>query len=140
MANNMGFTDDTSIPVYTKNGLLRAKYNADIQKGDYVFDRNGKPVLVTDVYTSELQQVYKILLSDGRYIYAGSGHLWTYAMSGNADGNFVYTETTEELYIRGTCKENTSGTGQLKYWLPMGKPIDYPDANLKCSRTYSDGV
>ena len=54
---------DTKIP--TPNGWKTA---GEIQVGDYLFDREGKPTKVLGVYPQGLQETYEIELRDGRTV------------------------------------------------------------------------
>lgn len=64
--------DDTLIP--TPTGLRMLK---DIDVGDYVFNRYGKPVKVLEVYPQDgKQDTYEITLKDGRKTRCNGEHLW----------------------------------------------------------------
>ena len=125
-----GLINDPVIPVYTPDGSVYEKLNGELQVGDYVFNRMGKPVKVVAVYPRGEQDIYKVSLSDGRMLYTDSSHLWTYLLSkGKATMN-TYTNSTKELYERGVYIESKDGRRKLKYFIPMNHAVEYPEANL----------
>lgn len=125
-----GLLDETLIPVWTEDGSVYHKRNGDLEVGDYVFNRKGKPVMVTGVYHRGLQDIYKVLLSDGRYLLTDSSHLWTYMMSKGKQSMNTYTNSTLELYERGVVVKSENGKESYKYWIPMNQAVEYPEANV----------
>lgn len=125
-----GLTDDTMVPVWTEGGSVHEKRNGDLQVGDYVFNRLGKPVEVTGVYHRGLQDIYKVTLSDGRCMFTDSSHLWTYMLNKGKQTTNTYTNSTKELYERGVYIEGKDGRHKLRYWIPMNQAVQYPEANL----------
>ncbi len=125
-----GLTDDTMVPVWTPDGSLYEKRNGDLQIGDYVFNRKGKPVQVTGVFHRGIQDIYKVTLSDGRYLLTDSSHLWTYMLSKGKYSANTYTNSTKELFERGVYIESKDGRHKLKYWIPMNHAVQYPEADL----------
>ena len=79
---------DTDIP--TPNGWRKL---GDIKVGDYVFDRHGKPTLVSGVFEQGKQRAYKVVLGDGRSTICAGEHLWSYYPSSGALQNKFITET-----------------------------------------------
>ena len=59
--------------VYTPNGYKEIK---DIQVGDYVFNRLGKPTKVLATYNHTNVEMYRITFSDGRTVECCKDHLW----------------------------------------------------------------
>ena len=59
--------------VYTPNGYKEIK---DIQVGDYVFNRMGKPTKVLATYNHTNVEMYRITFSDGRTVECCKDHLW----------------------------------------------------------------
>lgn len=123
-----GLTDETDVPVWTEDGSVTVKRNGDLEIGDYVFNRYGKPVLVTGVYHRGMQDIYKVSLNDGRCLYTDSSHLFTYLQSkGKATMN-TYTNSVKELYDRGVyIEDKKTGRRKLKYWIPMNEAVEYPE-------------
>lgn len=59
--------------VYTPDGYKIIK---DIQPGDYVFNKQGKPVKVLDIYDNPQSEMCKITFSDGNTVECCIDHLW----------------------------------------------------------------
>lgn len=125
-----GLTNDTVVPVYTKDGSIVEKLNGDLQVGDYVFNRLGQPVQVIGVFPRGKQDIYKVSLSDGRCLYTDSSHLWTYLEARGQGGN-TYTNSTKELYTRGVYTIGKDGKHKLKYYVPMNHAVVYPEKTFK---------
>lgn len=108
--------DETPIPVY--NQAEPIKRNGDLMVGDYVFNRQGKPVEVTGVFHQGKKQLYCVTLSDGRTLYTGREHLWTYSNVGGKGSTYWRVATTEELMTK--LQNNKS-----RYVIPMNEPVQY---------------
>ena len=63
---------DTLIP--TPSGYKKL---GDLQVGDYVFNRYGKPVEILGVFDQGELNTYKVTLEDGRSTLCNDEHLWT---------------------------------------------------------------
>ncbi len=125
-----GIRDDIPIPVYTEDGSVSWKLNGELEIGDYVFNRLGKPVKVVGVFHRGLQDIYKVTFSDGREIYTDGSHLWTYLFAKGKYSANTYTNSTKELLERGVYNEGPDGRRKLKYWIPMNQAVEYPEAAL----------
>lgn len=125
-----GLVNDTVVPVYTQDGSCFEKRNGDLQIGDYVYNRKGEPVRVVGVFPRGLQDVYKVVLTDGRSLVTDGSHLWTYLMSKGKYSANTYTNSTKELYERGVYSGVIRGKAKLKYWLPRNQAVQYPHAKL----------
>lgn len=85
-------------PVVTPDGL---RFMRDLQVGDYVYARNGKPTKITyvsDIFTDH--DCYEIVFSDGAKVIAGKDHQWLVRNVTTGDkltGEII--ARTEELYI-----------------------------------------
>ena len=62
---------DVNTRLWTPSGYIRM---GDIQVGDYVIDRNGKPTKVTVVSEEHYNQSYKFTLSNGTSFVANEDH------------------------------------------------------------------
>ena len=110
----------------------------DVEVGDYVLDRNGKPIKVT--HTSEVfrNQTYTITLSNGESFVANEDHIHivqyrTTANNGNTKEN-KWREvelTTKELLDKGiyylsACTEKKPKGRENKYFIPLiNKAVEY---------------
>ena len=68
-----GKANPVDTPIPTPDGW---KTVGDIKVGDYLFDRYGKPTLVTGVYPQGTIDTYEITLKDGRKVKCAEDHLW----------------------------------------------------------------
>ena len=126
-----GLLDDTIVPVYDKDEQIFYKRNGDLVVGDYVYNRLGKPVKVTGVYHRGLQDLYEVILSDGRSLITDASHLWTYMQSKGKNTENTYTNSTKELYDRGVnIIHKPTGKAKHKYYIPMNEAVEYPERTL----------
>lgn len=109
------------IPVPDEKGF---KLNGDLKVGDYVYNRQGKPVKVTGVYPRGKLDVYRVTLNDGRYIDCGGDHLWTYRnKSGNGAKTWKTVKTTELMNKRIAIKR-PDGRTQYQFVIPQNGPTE----------------
>lgn len=126
-----GLTNDTRIPIYDEDGKIAFKRNGDLQIGDYVFNRLGKPVQVVGVFPRGMMDIYKVSLSDGRYLYTDSSHLWTYSLNENNRLSEWHTNSTKELLDSGICFDDVSiGHKKFKYFIPVNGAVEYPEQSV----------
>ena len=64
--------NSTKIP--TINGFKKV---GEIKPGDTLFDRNGKPTKVLQIFPQGQLRVYKITFGDGRVALCSKDHIWT---------------------------------------------------------------
>ena len=122
--------DETPIPVY--NQAEPVKRNGDLMVGDYVFNREGKPVQVTGVFKQGKKRLYCVTLADGRTLYTGREHLWSYSNVGGKGGTYWRTATTEDLMLK---LQSNKG----RYVIPMNKPVQYDKRKYRIS-PYNRGM
>lgn len=65
----------TPIPMYEG----KMKFLGDLEVGDVILSRDGKPTKVTGIYEQGKRQVFIVRLADGRETRCASDHLWTIA-------------------------------------------------------------
>lgn len=120
-------TNSTRIPVYTADNSIGYKLNGDLKIGDYVFNREGKPVKVTGVYPQGELDIYEVELTDGRKLLCNSEHIWTYkSRFGNGSEKWK-TATTKELMLKYRTKYYCSGrtAHSIKFVIPMNKAVQW---------------
>lgn len=126
-----GLTNDTRIPIYDEDGKIAFKRNGDLQIGDYVFNRLGKPVQVVGVFPRGMMDIYKVSLSDGRYLYTDSSHLWTYSLNENNRPSEWCTNSTKELLDSGIYFDDVvTGHRKFKYFIPMNNAVEYSEQSV----------
>lgn len=124
---------DTPIPVYTEDGSVAWKRNGDLKIGDYVFNREGKPVPITGVYPQGVLDVYEVELTDGRKIRCNGEHIWTYkSRFGNGAKNWRNATTTElmEKYQNKYYNEGRTAHN-IKFVIPMNQPVQWAERRYK---------
>lgn len=110
--------DSELVPAPVPDGYVR---NGDLKPGDYVYGRNGKKEIVTDVFHKGLRTVYRVTLTDGRQIDCARDHLWTYKRT--TSGHWM-TSTTEELMTKNLVTPRKNGMPRYNYALPQNKPVE----------------
>lgn len=125
--------NDVKIPVYTEDGSVFWKRNGDLQIGDYVFNRNGKPVVVTGVFPQGLKTVYEVELTDGRKICCSGDHIWTYKCRYGNGAKFWKQATTIELWRKNSKKQYSEGrrAHNIKFVIPMNQPVQWDVKDYK---------
>lgn len=125
--------DDEWIPVYTSDGSVSLKRNGDLIVGDYVFNREGRPVEVTGVFPQGIQDIYEVELTDGRVLQVGNGHLWTYrSRFGNGARHWktVDTVTLMEKNAKKYYGPHNSVAG-VKFVIPMNQAVQWVERSYK---------
>ena len=110
---------DTKIP--TPAGW---RFAGDIHRDDIIFDLNGRPTRVMDIYPQKKKEAFLVTLKDGRQIKASGDHLWSvYHSTSPMDHPVVHD--TQYLYDHGIK------AGRAYKWrLPIASAAQYPEAEL----------
>lgn len=126
--------DKTIVPVFDSSNGVNWKRHGDLEPGDFVFDRCGRPTEVLGVFPQGTQDVYRVTFTDGRTLDAGGPHLWgvyTAKMKANKDkGEDVDFKvmSTLELLESGVVRSSPGGTREhLKYFIPMNEAVQWPE-------------
>ena len=98
----------------TPKGL---KIAGDIQVGDFLFDRHGKPTSVMGVFPQGKLDSYKVTFEDGRVVYCNSEHLWTLV---NENTGELETRTLQEI------KDIIDSTHDTLF-VPVAEPVEYEE-------------
>ena len=117
--------NDTLIP--TPTGYKKV---GDVKIGDYLFDKQGKPTKVINVFPQPIKkQVYVMELADGRKAKCCEDHLWTYF----SDYRRLRTESTKEILQRINSSKYglKDAEGRYRFALPINKAVQYEE------KTYS---
>ena len=98
----------------------------DIKVGDYVFDRQGNPTKVLQIFEQGEQDVYELTLTDGRTARCTKDHMWTVF---KRDGK-LYNLTLEEIMNTYKVKRKLMpGDNRVpfsfKYKIPTCDSVDY---------------
>lgn len=99
----------TIIP--TPNGNKKLK---DLKVGDYVFDENGNPTKVLEIYHRGILPCYTVVFDDGRSTRCCNEHLWTFY----GKDNQLITDTLDAI-MQDKYKLSS-------YAIPLCKTVNYP--------------
>ena len=106
----------------------------DIQVGDYIFGKNGKPTKVLNLYKN-VEKIWRMTFSDGREIDCCGEHLWEYYAEGHR-GLTKRVENTETIYNRAKSLKKGFKDSEGKGWrfrIPMNEAVEYPEQAFKIS-------
>lgn len=107
---------DTIIP--TPEG---EKKLGDLQVGDFVFGKDGKPTKILGIFDQGYLDAYKITFTDGRSTICNGEHLWTYYSDTTA---FLVTETLNSMLQRNIYTGNRKSS---RYAVPLCDAVEYPE-------------
>lgn len=133
-------SDDTMIPVFSKNGVCW-KRNGDLRVGDMVFNREGKPVRVIEVFHFTDCTMLEVELTDGRKILADPEHLWQYKSRFGDGAKTWKVADTQTLMEKNKSKYYNKGRSatNVKFVIPMNKAVQWPERAYKVD-SYVMGV
>ena len=116
-------------PIPTPNGW---KTVGEIQVGDYIFGKNGKPTQVLKLYKNP-EKIWKITFSDGRSIDCCGEHLWQYSYRTHR-GWASRVENTQTIYQRAQQLKNNFKDSDNRGWrfrIPLNEPVEYSEKVYK---------
>ena len=114
--------------VYTPNGYKRMR---DIEVGDFVFGKDGKPTKVTAVYNHSNVEMYRITFSDGVSVECCKDHLWQ--IHDQHGIKVVDTKWFTEKDQFGQVRKNnlrSDGSKCYKYWIDRCEPVQFEYQNI----------
>ena len=111
--NNLGKAQPINTVVPTPLGEKKLE---DLNVGDYVFDRFGRPTEILSIHEQGLLDNYKVTLRDGRSTYCNDEHIWGYYTS----RNLIETKTLKEMVSIGIRKG-----GGYRFHIPTNKAVEY---------------
>lgn len=119
--------DNVMVPIWTQDGSVSFKRHGDLKVGDYVFNREGKPVLVTGVFPRGEKTVYEVELADGRILRTCGQHLWTYKVCYDGDAKSWKIADTEFLMKKYLSSDSNTGEdiSDIKFVIPMNQPVEW---------------
>ncbi|ADM73616.1 terminase large subunit [Lactococcus phage 949] len=114
---------NTKIP--TPSGWKFAK---DIEVGDEIFDRLGKPTIVLGVYPQGELQAYEVIMQDGTSFVANDEHIIPYVTSKKNINNKTLKEMMVDYKKPKTKFEHDTHTH--KYRIPKNNAVEYEKKNF----------
>lgn len=90
----------------------------DVRIGDKLFAPNGKTVRVVNVPIDGEDDIYRLTLSDGRFVEASKNHIWNVIKYGRKK---PYNTTTIDILNNGLY----TNSGQHKFFIQNGGAVNY---------------
>ena len=117
--------------VATPNGWV---LNGDLNVGDYVIARNGKPTRVLATIDQGILDAYRVTFRDGTSVVVGPDHDWTvYSRDTYYGSKNTFVKTTLDLVRDGLVYERNDHSKRKplpKYCIPNVEPVDYAERSL----------
>ena len=120
-----GYEQPYSELVATPNGFVQM---GSLKVGDEIWNPDGKPTKVLEIYEQGFKDVYKLTLADGRSVRCGADHLWEVVCANNHFKHKVLTThdlLNNELYNQ--CIVKGKRYNAYKYYLPAIEPLQYSE-------------
>ena len=119
------------------SGGVRWKTQGELEIGDKVFDREGRPTEVLGVYPQGLRQMYRVTFTDGRVLDADGEHIWTVYTAKQRSKKHAGTSvtpmdlTTSEMIDRGVVRTYPGDSREhLKFFIPMNGAVQWPERDV----------
>lgn len=112
--------NSTKIPLF-KGGFKQVK---DVEIGDELIDRHGKPTKVLGVYPQGINDIYEIKFKDGRVALSNLEHLWTYHY-GDVRYNNLTTSTLKEIIEQSNKVGFQDRDGAFRFKVPFNSAVEY---------------
>ena len=109
--------------VMTPHGFITM---GEVREGDFVIGANGLPTKVLNVFYQGLDDVYELLLQDGRSVRCGLEHQWE-VFDGN---NKRVLETKDLLRIGLQYKHTKNGKNFSRFKIRNALPTEYSEKDL----------
>lgn len=122
----------------TPNGWVR---HGDLKKGDLVFDREGKPVEVLEVFDRPQEECYRVTLADGRSEIFAKDHLFGIytakqrVKQNNGVNVQMHVMSVKELLDEGIYVKRTIRGEKLdchKFYVPQNGAVQFEEKELAC--------
>lgn len=122
----VGAAGPDSEPVMTPDGW---RTYGDINEGDLLIDRTGKPTKVLEVYPQGLSDIYEISFHDGRKVRCTSNHRWSVLDKRNCSNYKDRVLTTEEMINIGLHRKFKNNKS-YNFYVPDIEPIEFTEKEL----------
>lgn len=125
---------NTVVPIYDKSkNSITYKKHGKLNPGDWVFARDGHPEQVTAVFQHHNKTMYRVKLTDGRYLDVDGNHLWQYkSRHGNGAKKWKISNTLD-LYHKMQNQYSSKGraAADIKFVIPMNQAVQWPKKQYK---------
>lgn len=99
----------------------------DIKVGELLFDAQGKPTRVIDIFPQGKKQVYEVSFKDGRTVRCCDEHLWSYYTDEQKEESIrarkFYTKTLREIINNISLKTDNV----WNVLVPQQQAVEYPE-------------
>nr|DAN77817.1 MAG TPA: DNA packaging protein [Caudoviricetes sp.] len=106
--------------IHTPIGVRRF---GDLEVGDFVFDRFGKPTKVIGVFPQGDLEAYKVTLNDGRSVICNNEHLWAILTTRNN----LKVKTLQEIIDEGYYYVDSKGSKHSTQSIPTHSWVMYEE-------------
>lgn len=112
--------NDTPVPIWTEDGSVSWKKHGELEIGDFVFNRSGKPVEVLGVFPQGEKDIYRVTFTDGRHLDVGSEHLWQVVCECDKCQR-MFASTKNTITIQKYLRKHR------KVYIPINKAVQWSD-------------
>lgn len=123
----VGKQEAVSNLIETPTGTMKF---GDLQVGDYVFGRDGRPTLVQGVFPQGEREIVRVTFSDGSHADVGWEHLWTVNFRQGAKRDWIGEETMTTRQILDQGLRFGNNDREWRFRIPMCQPVQYAEADL----------
>lgn len=124
--HGVGKLQDVDEPVLTPDGWRRI---GDLRVGDFVATVDGTFTPVVGVFPQGVKRMYRVVMADGGWTWAGAEHLWwTTTRSERKHGKEGRARTTQE--IAATLGFPNGPRVGLNHQIPTVSPVCHPERDL----------
>lgn len=128
LANGMGSgkAQPISEPVLTPSGWTKM---GDLEVGDLVIGKSGKPIEILATYPQGVRDVYKVTFKDGSFANCDLNHLWDVQGHKDTKNGRYRILTTRDLIEYGVSQN--SELNNLQFKIPLVEPVEFEKNILK---------
>lgn len=108
----------------------------ELQIGEYVFNRKGKPVEILGVFPQGKLDAYELTFDDGRKAICSEDHIWPYWQNtrrGNKSTEVINNITLKEMMERGIIcikpheKNDPTRRNRSRFAIPICDAVEFPE-------------
>lgn len=123
--------DNNELVPVSINGQLSYKKHGELKVGDYVYNRKGQPVKVTQVFSQGLKRAFRISFADQSSVICGGGHLWTYKNSNGNGSKYWKTDELRTIMEKGISRKSKNGRTVNKFKVPVNETLSSNKINYQ---------
>lgn len=126
VSRKQGKALDINTPIPTPHGFVTM---GDLEEGDYVYDENGKPTMVTGVTPVMYNhKCYRVTFEDFSSIIADADHNWSIWDRFKESEKVMTTQEIVDAGL-GRCRSDNKGF-EYRFRVPMTKPVEGTETEL----------